>query len=63
MWQNIVTALLVAAAALYVARTLYRMLRPLLDGKSNGCGCGSCQLARAAKAPRSRGVPISFRKH
>ena len=48
-WQNLVVFLLVALAAAYVLRGLWRLGRTMrgdASGKQSGCGsCGSCSSA------------------
>jgi attachment p12 family protein len=46
-WQDVFAVAIVIAAAVYLVRTVYRMLR----GGQSGCGtCGSCP-AEEAKTP------------
>jgi|GEM_PF-1963664 len=46
MLENIILWLLIAAAAIYCGRTIYRTL----SGKSKGCGCG-CDCGEEKTSP------------
>jgi hypothetical protein len=47
MWQTVVVLLLVAVAAVYVGRRLWRTLRPARTGPGCDAGCG-CDAASDA---------------
>jgi hypothetical protein len=51
-WQLAVVALLVAAAALYLARSAWRTWKGAKGGCGGGCGCGT-----AAPPARENGRP------
>lgn len=45
MWQNILTAIIVAIALIFIGRKLYYQLRKAIDPSQNvscGCGCSGC---------------------
>lgn len=55
MWENIILWLIIAIAAIYSGRTIYRTL----SGKSKGCGScgGGCNPEQPASPPLQQSFP------
>jgi len=54
-WQTVLVVLLVAGAAVYVARRMWRTWMSAKDGCAGSCGCSS-----AAKQAAGTGAPAVF---
>lgn len=52
MWENIILWLIIAIAAIYCGRTMYRTL----SGKSKGCG-GGCNTEQPDSPPLQQSFP------
>lgn len=58
VWQLVIVALIVAAAAWYLVRATWRMWSGRKSGCGGGCGCSSKSAAPAEKNGQGTLIPV-----